>query len=756
MSYEKNEPLGSAINDTVYNQIIARQNALGSNNKTREQLEYVNSNTSWVKFRSSVNQISNEEALEVLKKGDRTKTPGSPIKAQNYQLVGGTLNPESQTPREGILRSAISDNKNAGGRPAALFRDTEAYINYESAGFRPMPGITGISVKTHNTGGTLMVADVNFQLWSKEQLDVAELLFFSPGYTALLEWGNSVYLDNNGERQIFPKGGTVNDDLFFGGPSFEAIDKEIPKLRKRYQGNYEGMFGFISNFNWSYRPDGGYDCSVKLTSKGNIIQALKTGATSDTASKLNLKTKEGEPEESTRKLKSPYHYIFNEYSKQEAAGKPDAGKFNGTQYLEKRGFLPAGKSTFPLFDVFNLDVRVQQESGFFSWLGSFMNGQKNLSYISMNTLLGLINHFSVIKDPSGKSKLVCGFYTEPGEKYKTFDQHFSLDPFVAILPKVPSGKIGSTDASKMVLGSVDGGKNSINLQVQNSIDSASSTDDIQELMISSPFLLGEVGKILDGPQDVEVGIFDFLRNILAGIQNAYGEINKFDIFFDHDIQCYKIIDRGTPTYARKGIPRINVTGLKNTAVEVNIASSITSAMAAQVSIAAQGHTGNYKDNLLNMLQWNQGAIDRHINYKDPGDPPVDIIKDKQEATQVVIDNIVKAYEELAADKQGTMKSLNLETWDDLKSEGITLFTSLYQGHTLNKNIPDPTPIPVTLTVKILGISGLKIGQTFRINDQPLPTKYSKYAYFINGLNHEIGTDNRWYTIINTQFYATHL
>ena len=83
MSYEKNEPLGSAINDTVYNQIIARQNALGSNNKTREQLEYINSNTSWVKFRSSVNEISNAEALETLKKGDRTKLPGSPIKAQN-------------------------------------------------------------------------------------------------------------------------------------------------------------------------------------------------------------------------------------------------------------------------------------------------------------------------------------------------------------------------------------------------------------------------------------------------------------------------------------------------------------------------------------------------------------------------------------------------------------------------------------------------------------------------------------------------
>lgn len=751
MAYEKNEPIGSGINDTVYNQIIARQNALGSNNKTREQIEYLNSNASWVKFRSSVNQISETDASNLLRKGSRTNAPGSSIKAQNYQLVGGTLNPESQTPRQGILRSGTSDNPNAGGRPASLYRDTEAYINYESTGIRPMPGITGISVKSHNTGGTLMIADIQFTLWSKEQLDDTELLFFRPGYTALLEFGNSVYLDNNGERQIFPKGGTVSDDLFFNGPNFEVIDKEILKLRSRYQGNYEAMYGFISNFNWSYRPDGGYDCSVKLVSKGVIITALKTGATTDTASALNVNTKEGEAEETTRKFKSPYHYIFQEFSK---TTNPE-GKFDGTAYLKEKNYAPASKATFPLFNVYGLDVRVQEESGFFSWIGSILAGNKNLSYISMNALLGLINHFSVVKDPSGTSKLVCGFYTEPGEKYRTFDQHFSLDPYVALVPKVPTGKIGSTDASKMVIGAGLNGKPSLNSIIQNNIGRFSSTDDIQEIMISSPFILGELSKILDGPQDKEVGIFDFLKNILAGIQNAYGEINDFEIFFDHDLQCYKIIDKGAPTHQKKNLRAINVTGLKNTAVEVNITSQITPAMSSQVSIAAQGHTGNYKENLLNILQWNQGAIDRHLSYKDTNDPPIDIVKDKQEATQKVVDKMEEAHEEL---KSGLVlsKALNLEIWDDLKGEGLTLFTDLYQGNTLTKGIADPLPIPVTLTIKILGISGLKIGQTFRINDQPLPAKYKKYAYFINGLNHEIGTDNKWYTIINTQFYATDL
>ena len=51
-----------------------------------------------------------------------------------------------------------------------------------------------------------------------------------------------------------------------------------------------------------------------------------------------------------------------------------------------------------------------------------------------------------------------------------------------------------------------------------------------------------------------------------------------------------------------------------------------------------------------------------------------------------------------------------------------------------------------------GIAGLKIAQAFRINKGILPKKYDDWGYIITGLDHEIGTDNKWFTNIKTQFY----
>ncbi len=176
----KKEVLGSSVNKDVIDQIHTRENALGASSKTRDQIKFANSNTSWVKLRSSVNEIKGNQITTLRKKGDRTKNFGNDIPAQNYVLTGGTLNPESQRARAGILRSPVSDNPNAQGRAASLYRDTEAYINYESMGIRPMPGVTGFNVKSFNTYGTLQEATVEFKLWSREQLEDAELLFLDP------------------------------------------------------------------------------------------------------------------------------------------------------------------------------------------------------------------------------------------------------------------------------------------------------------------------------------------------------------------------------------------------------------------------------------------------------------------------------------------------------------------------------------------------------------------------------------------------
>ena len=86
------ETFGSSVNETYIKQINVRQDALGSNNKTRDQVEFINSNASWVKLRSSVNKISREKAQELLdNKGPKTGDLGKSFVAQNYVLLGLSL-----------------------------------------------------------------------------------------------------------------------------------------------------------------------------------------------------------------------------------------------------------------------------------------------------------------------------------------------------------------------------------------------------------------------------------------------------------------------------------------------------------------------------------------------------------------------------------------------------------------------------------------------------------------------------------------
>jgi len=99
----------------------------------------------------------------------------------------------------------------------------------------------------------------------------------------------------------------------------------------------------------------------------------------------------------------------------------------------------------------------------------------------------------------------------------------------------------------------------------------------------------------------------------------------------------------------------------------------------------------------------------------------------------------------------TLQSFDSEAWNQLRQESITEMNRFYK---IARNTPVPQGvIPVESSLKLVGITGFKIGTAFKIKPGLLPSKYDKFAYIITGLDHEIGNDNKWYTNIKTQFYA---
>lgn len=202
--------------------------------RTPQFVHQLNTRSAWIRMTSGVN-YENSNTL-----------------AKQYVLQGGTLNNNTS------LRSGLGGNGNSaydrlspGGNPLRL-------------GIRPMPGITGVSVKNKGAYGSLQEATVSFVAWDIRQLEELELLYMRPGYTVLLEFGWD-YTKPIPQYDILNKS-DINLNKAFS---------EVYNLIIKSKGNYDALLGYVTNYNWSARDDGGYDCTTTIISLGEVLESLK-------------------------------------------------------------------------------------------------------------------------------------------------------------------------------------------------------------------------------------------------------------------------------------------------------------------------------------------------------------------------------------------------------------------------------------------------------------------------------------------------
>lgn len=246
---------GRFLNPGVAQQVNARQDILGN----RERLMQDGANPETFSFFSKkVPFVRLTSAIDISNTVDED---------------GNYINHTSTAASTYILDNGVKSAK--GG-------EIPGYEKTSDLGFRPKPGITDMQLNTHNRFGSLRTATVSFEVHSVEQLDQYEELFMRPGYSALLEWGNSYYLDN--ETKKVHEVSEILSDRFLtqeGLPTKLSIYTAIDELRTKYSYNYDAMYGLLKNFRWTIRPDGGYSCTVDLVSVGTVIESLtvNTGIT---------------------------------------------------------------------------------------------------------------------------------------------------------------------------------------------------------------------------------------------------------------------------------------------------------------------------------------------------------------------------------------------------------------------------------------------------------------------------------------------
>jgi len=272
--------IGVPFKEYVSKQLdIRAKNISTTIDRTNDNILFLANKNCWIKLTSFV-------TVEGGYAGNLSEsTPQGTFLASKWILFGGTsyIDASLQGP-DGIytnnLRYGIEENPQILNNPVASITNGAAYGlgGVSQQGYKIMPGIQSARIQHMGTAGSLRSATINLYVGNKQQLDIIDMLYFRLGFSCLLEWGHTSYLDNNGNIQsnnIYPI------DVFDINTisSKEDVLLKISEKKRASQGNYDAMYGAVSNYEWSINTNGGYDCNLKLMGLGSVIDSLKINQT---------------------------------------------------------------------------------------------------------------------------------------------------------------------------------------------------------------------------------------------------------------------------------------------------------------------------------------------------------------------------------------------------------------------------------------------------------------------------------------------
>jgi len=295
--------LGKPFRDYVQTQIDRREEALGKGPTTGSNNDVSKTffqNVPWIRLSSGVD-LTNEETVEkirvnvkkffraegrlierrtetipisgsvldkLVKRGyNENEIKGAEL-AKNFVLFGGVISQENSS----IQRySGLSGNRWGGAYGFGLPSDIS-----DERGYIPMPGIESVDFSYKNDGA-LAQATVKIKCYSRSQFEIIDILYMRPGYTVLLEFGHSVFIDN--ENNVARAG--EGDYSFYTEPfskmsskvSFSDLKSKILEEKEKWNGNYEGFYAKITKFNWSF-SNNVYNITINLVGFGDVISSL--------------------------------------------------------------------------------------------------------------------------------------------------------------------------------------------------------------------------------------------------------------------------------------------------------------------------------------------------------------------------------------------------------------------------------------------------------------------------------------------------
>jgi hypothetical protein len=243
---------GTPFQPYVKKQIEVRKELIKKENRTSSDLQWLTNKNVWIRISSGT---------DVELENPRFPLPDEQCDglAKKYILQAGLTKSThlSDTDIQYSLRSGIG-------------KDSAYGIGGTDFGYRPMPGLTNLSIKTGGKLGTLREANFDFTCYNMEQLSIMSALYMRLGFGVLIEWGHTPYINNEGRLETNPT--PMN---FFRIEDKEELMREIQKKRTSHSGNYDALWGTVKNFSYALEDNGTFKCTVSLVGAGDILESLK-------------------------------------------------------------------------------------------------------------------------------------------------------------------------------------------------------------------------------------------------------------------------------------------------------------------------------------------------------------------------------------------------------------------------------------------------------------------------------------------------
>ena len=736
--------MGGPFEEWVTNQIEARQQSLGQGSGLNTQnLLYQQSKTPWLRLASSVDLHPDEEgAIDILKRlgglpGINLNEITGPGAAKNFILQGGAIsiggfNEETKT---------VTDFKQNSGLNLTnrTFNGAYGWGGVSDRGLVPMPGITGASVKFLNNGA-LTKTEINIKCYSRNQFALVDALYMRPGYSLLLEFGWSNYLQTTSKDGVLT-GNEVKletydnlysqalsylfDPNFTEANQFKLVHKILTERKKR-SGNYEGVYGKITNFKWTFNPDGTYDCIVYLTGLGEVIESMKVNiAAGSEEGYYNSKMKVNGEEEEEKDDDIPLianarkttinSILFNLY---QSVVNPDVTPIQNkidqrigndwsvkvAKWAFKKIKNLTGKdqedqvidypiNNFPLVDnEGNLThENILISGGLLTLGGTKTDDDDNQSpqvYITFGAFIALLQKNIVTHTAFNK----CPYFTfdmnfqnlnEDKNYIKKLPGQFSSNPLICLIPYDNHNITKSSfdpenkEIQAMDIKFLQVPGNNLNDTLK---QGAKWNADVYLGRLSCVYLnINHIAKVLDTtPKDDDgtKSLLDFMNNLIRDMSNSLGGINDIVLKNNAEGTKIKFFENIPQRFTNKPSPptpgkmcRFNTFGFTNEVGgsivrNLGIDGSISSNFSTMITIGAQSNGNQIAGNATSFSNYNNGIIDRVIPTK--------------------INMEVK--EELTADtnKDGQITDEEQEDFDEANAKSEAAFIS--QATNINKSL----------------------------------------------------------------------